>query len=294
MSVAEVVPGPIVREKVSRDTMVQRGFMLIIALYLVITLAFPLYAMLSKAFLTYQFNLEQFNVQASNESGNFNTPAVTMKALNAEVRAFDGDNPSAKSGSRLSPSKLFPEFSFKSPVLYRISGNDETAVFLVGSERHVGTEVVEVDSNTFRRVAILPVQGTGISNFTRYFSTPALFRSIGNSLFIALLSTVITVSLAFWFAYALSRSCMKYKGFFKLVAMAPILVPSLLPGIALIYLFGNQGILKAFLMGNTIYGPIGIVVGSVFFTFPHAMLIIGTALSISCLLYTSPSPRDRG
>ena len=281
MSVAEVVPGPIVREKVSRDTMVQRGFMLIIALYLVITLAFPLYAMLSKAFLTYQFNLEQFNVQASNESGNFNTPAVTMKALNAEVRAFDGDNPSAKSGSRLSPSKLFPEFSFKSPVLYRISGNDETAVFLVGSERHVGTEVVEVDSNTFRRVAILPVQGTGISNFTRYFSTPALSRSIGNSLFIALLSTVITVSLAFWFAYALSRSCMKYKGFFKLVAMAPILVPSLLPGIALIYLFGNQGILKAFLMGNTIYGPIGIVVGSVFFTFPHAMLIIGTALSIS-------------
>ena len=281
MSVAEVVPGPIVREKVSRDTMVQRGFMLIIALYLVITLAFPLYAMLSKAFLTYQFNLEQFNVQASNESGNFNTPAQTMKALNAEVRAFDGDNPSAKSGSRLSPSKLFPEFSFKSPVLYRISGNDETAVFLVGSERHVGTEVVEVDSNTFRRVAILPVQGTGISNFTRYFSTPALSRSIGNSLFIALLSTVITVSLAFWFAYALSRSCMKYKGFFKLVAMAPILVPSLLPGIALIYLFGNQGILKAFLMGNTIYGPIGIVVGSVFFTFPHAMLIIGTALSIS-------------
>ena len=236
---------------------------------------------LSKAFLTYQFNLEQFNVQASNESGNFNTPAVTMKALNAEVRAFDGDNPSAKSGSRLSPSKLFPEFSFKSPVLYRISGNDETAVFLVGSERHVGTEVVEVDSNTFRRVAILPVQGTGISNFTRYFSTPALFRSIGNSLFIALLSTVITVSLAFWFAYALSCSCMKYKGFFKLVAMAPILVPSLLPGIALIYLFGNQGILKAFLMGNTIYGPIGIVLGSVFFTFPHAMLIIGTALSIS-------------
>ena len=281
MSVAEVVPGPIVREKVSRDTMVQRGFMLIIALYLVITLAFPLYAMLSKAFLTYQFNLEQFNVQASNESGNFNTPAQTMKALNAEVRAFDGDNPSAKSGSRLSPSKLFPEFSFKSPVLYRISGNDETAVFLVGSERHVGTEVVEVDSNTFRRVAILPVQGTGISNFTRYFSTPALSRSIGNSLFIALLSTVITVSLAFWFAYALSRSCMKYKGFFKLVAMAPILVPSLLPGIALIYLFGNQGILKAFLMGNTIYGPIGIVVGSVFFTFPHAMLIIGTALSTS-------------
>ena len=81
MSVVEAAPGPIVREKVSRDSMVQRGFMLIIALYLVVTLAFPLYAMLSKAFLTYQFDLAQFTVQASDESGNFNTPAMTMKAV---------------------------------------------------------------------------------------------------------------------------------------------------------------------------------------------------------------------
>ncbi len=281
MSVAELVPGPKIREKVSRDSMVQRGFMLVIALYLVITLAFPLYAMLSKAFSTYQFNLDQFSIQVSDESGNFNTPAMTMRALNEQVGAFDSGDLAAKSGSRLAPTKLFPDFSFKSPVLYRISGNDETAVFLVGSERHAGTEVVEVDSNNFRRVVIRPGKGSGLSNFTRYFSTPALFRSIGNSVFIAVLSTIITVSLAFWFAYALSRSCMKYKGFFRLVAMAPILVPSLLPGIALIYLFGNQGILKAFLLGHSIYGPIGIVVGSVFFTFPHAMLIIGTALSIS-------------
>ena len=43
---------------------------------------------------------------------------------------------------------------------------------------------------------------------------------------------------------------MRFKGFFKLVAMMPILVPSLLPGIALIYLFGNQGMLKSLLMGT--------------------------------------------
>lgn len=213
MSVAEVIPGPIVREKISRDSMVQHGFMLVIALYLVITLAFPLYAMLSKAFSTYQFNLDQFSIQASDDSGSFNTPALTMAALNAQVNVFDSASLGAKSGSRLAPSKLFPDFSFKSPVLYRISGNDETAVFLVGSERHVGTETVELDSNNFRRVVIRPLKGRGITNFTRYFSTPALFQSIGNSVLIATISTIITVSLAFWFAYALSRSCMKYKGF---------------------------------------------------------------------------------
>src|SRR3546814_9817576 len=74
---------------------------------------------------------------------------------------------------------------------------------------------------------------------------------------------------------------MPFKGVFRLIAMAPILVPSLLPGIALVYLFGNQGMLKAFLLGESIYGPIGIVIGSVFFTFPHAMIIITTALAIS-------------
>ena len=87
--------------------------------------------------------------------------------------------------------------------------------------------------------------------------------------------------LAFWFAYALNRSCMRFKGFFRLIAMAPILVPSLLPGIALVYLFGAQGVIKGLLFGASIYGPIGIIIGSVFFTFPHAFLIISTALAIS-------------
>jgi iron(III) transport system permease protein len=74
---------------------------------------------------------------------------------------------------------------------------------------------------------------------------------------------------------------MRFKGLFRLIAMIPILVPSLLPGIALVYLFGNQGMIKGLLFGNDIYGPIGIVMGSVFFTFPHALIIITTALAIS-------------
>jgi len=46
---------------------------------------------------------------------------------------------------------------------------------------------------------------TGLDNYRTYFSTPALFRSIKSSLLIVLLSTLITVSLAFGFAYALTR-----------------------------------------------------------------------------------------
>ncbi|MGH7354350.1 MAG: putative 2-aminoethylphosphonate ABC transporter permease subunit [Candidatus Rokuibacteriota bacterium] len=121
----------------------------------------------------------------------------------------------------------------------------------------------------------------GLANYLRYFSTPALFRSIGNSLYVSILSTVITVPLAFGYAYALTRSCMPLRGLFKTIALVPILVPSLLPGIALVYLFGNQGLLKGLLFGHSIYGPIGIVIAEVFTTFPHALLIILTALSLA-------------
>ena len=117
----------------------------------------------------------------------------------------------------------------------------------------------------------------GLENYSYYFSTPALFYSIYNSLFVAIFTTIITVSLAFIFAYALTRSCMIGKSFFKTIAMIPILVPSLLSGIALVYLFGNQGIIKPLLFGYSIYGPIGIIIAESFYTFPHALLIIMTA-----------------
>ena len=121
----------------------------------------------------------------------------------------------------------------------------------------------------------------GIANYATYFGTPALFYSISNSLFVASLTTLITVVVAFFFAYALTHSHIRLKGWFKAIAMIPILVPSLLPGIALVYLFGNQGMLKALLFGHSIYGPIGIVIAEVFFTLPHAVIIIVTALSIA-------------
>ena len=53
----------------------------------------------------------------------------------------------------------------------------------------------------------------GLANYSLYFNTPALSESIANSFFVAGISTVIVISLAFVYAYALTRTCMKYKGF---------------------------------------------------------------------------------
>ena len=124
-------------------------------------------------------------------------------------------------------------------------------------------------------------QFVGIDNYITYFTTPALVASLWNSIGIALLTTVIVIPLAFSYAYALTRTRMPAKGLFTAIGMLQLFAPSLLSAISLIYIFGNQGFLKQLLFEATIYGPIGIVMAQVFYCFPHAMLILITALSLA-------------
>jgi iron(III) transport system permease protein len=135
----------------------------------------------------------------------------------------------------------------------------------------------------------------GLANYIRYFSEPALSASLWNSMWIAGVSTVITILLAFGYAFALTRSCMPAKGLFKAIALVPLLAPSLLPALALVYLFGNQGMIKGALFGASLYGPIGIIIGEVFFAFPHAVIIIMTALAAADqLLYEAAQAMRAG
>jgi iron(III) transport system permease protein len=119
----------------------------------------------------------------------------------------------------------------------------------------------------------------GLANYIVYFETPALLGSLWNSVWVALVSTAIVLPLAFVYAYALTRSAIPGKGLFQALALIPILAPSLLPAISLIYLFGNQGLFKSLLMGESIYGPLGIIIAQVFYCFPHALMILVTALA---------------
>jgi len=121
----------------------------------------------------------------------------------------------------------------------------------------------------------------GLTNFLEYFSTQSPLYSIGNTFKIGIITTLLVISLTFIYAYALNRSQIPGKKIFKLVAFLPILAPSLMPAISLVYLFGNQGLIKEILMGESIYGPIGIAMGLAFWCFPHALIIINTALSVT-------------
>jgi iron(III) transport system permease protein len=119
----------------------------------------------------------------------------------------------------------------------------------------------------------------GLANYLRYFRTPAIAASITNSLTVSLIAMALTVSLAFVYAYALTRTRMPGRGFFRVVAMLPIFAPSLVLAIAFVYAFGNNGIVTRQTGINIgLYGAKGIVLAEVFYCFPHAMLILVAAL----------------
>ncbi len=128
--------------------------------------------------------------------------------------------------------------------------------------------------------AVLTPEGNwaGSQPFVTLFANINFLPMLGRSLWVSTVTAMVTVPLAYVFAYALQRTCIPFKGLWRGIGLLPLLAPSLLPGIALIYLFGNQGLFKEWMDGS-IYGFWGILLGEVFYTFPHAMMILLSALS---------------
>jgi iron(III) transport system permease protein len=62
---------------------------------------------------------------------------------------------------------------------------------------------------------------------------------------VSALVTAITMPLAFGLCLCADAQCMRFKPLFRGITLVPLLAPSLLSAISLIYWFGNQGVLKA-------------------------------------------------
>ena len=104
----------------------------------------------------------------------------------------------------------------------------------------------------------------GLSVVLGIIGADGFLSMVGRSLTVGVVTMMLVVPCAYAFAYALTRSRIPGKGLLRTIALLPLLAPSLLPGIALVYLLGNQGLLKGLFGGATIYGFWGIVVGEAF------------------------------
>lgn len=102
-----------------------------------------------------------------------------------------------------------------------------------------------------------------------------------NSLSLGLVTAVIATVIGYLFAFAITRTDIKGKGFFKLMATLPIISPPFILSLSIIFLFGKQGLITRQLLGITnsyVYGMKSLIVVQALSFFPVAYLTLSGIL----------------
>lgn len=109
---------------------------------------------------------------------------------------------------------------------------------------------------------------------SRQFGSAAI-----NSLTTALVAASISIILALAIAWAMERTDIRFKAFFSIAFVVPMLIPSISHAFGLVALLGANGLITTALgLKFTIYGFWGIVIGSIMYSFPIAFLMFSSIL----------------
>jgi iron(III) transport system permease protein len=66
---------------------------------------------------------------------------------------------------------------------------------------------------SFFREGVVGLENFTLANYVKYFGTPRIAKSLYNSVYVSLMTMAITTIVAFFFAYALTRTTIRGKGF---------------------------------------------------------------------------------
>ncbi|CAN7652610.1 ABC transporter permease subunit [Acidovorax sp. LjRoot118] len=121
--------------------------------------------------------------------------------------------------------------------------------------------------------------GIGWGNYAALLDTPGVWRALSNSLLLGAVTTAVTLLLAFVVAYGMERTCMPGRNFVGMALALPMLAPSLVLGLGLIFLLGRNGIVGKMLgVRPDVYGFWGLLIADVLYALPQAVLIVRTSL----------------
>lgn len=119
----------------------------------------------------------------------------------------------------------------------------------------------------------------GVSNYLALMNAPGVWRAMWNSLVLGVVTTLVTLALGFIVAYGLECTAMPAKRFISFATSLPVLAPSLVLGLGLIFLLGRNGIVGNLLgVRLNIYGFWGLLIANVLYALPQAILIIRVTL----------------
>src|SRR6059036_2214129 len=123
----------------------------------------------------------------------------------------------------------------------------------------------------------------GPGGYVQFLQEGTWLTPLRNSIQLTLLSTTTAVLLGFVYAYAMVYSNMRWKPFFRLIGILPLLSPPFVVAAAYILLFGPRGIVTYGVFGQTpiIFGLLGIWGVQTIAYFPFAYQLIADVLSRS-------------
>ena len=119
----------------------------------------------------------------------------------------------------------------------------------------------------------------GLQNFREYFSNPLLFSSIGHSLQVSLITATAATVIGLLYAYGITRTGIRGKQAYRYLALLPIFIPTMVHGMALIYLFGRTGLVTTrFGLDIGLYGRTGIILALIVYCLPQSYMVLSVAL----------------
>lgn len=119
----------------------------------------------------------------------------------------------------------------------------------------------------------------GLGNYAALLHAPGILTATRNSLTVSLATTAVCIVLGFAIAYALERTRMRGKWLMRAVLALPLLAPSLVQGLGLLFLLGRNGLVHKWTGWNVdVYGFSGLLLSDVFYALPQAVMILQAAL----------------
>lgn len=129
--------------------------------------------------------------------------------------------------------------------------------------------------------SINTANGISLKYFSELLMEQKFLVAFSNSLEIASISALFSTVIAFILAYSIHYTNINktLKSIIKTIAIAPMFLPTITYGFAIIYSFGKQGLLtKIFDLNIDIYGFNGLLIGYLIYTIPIAFLLIYNAM----------------
>lgn len=120
----------------------------------------------------------------------------------------------------------------------------------------------------------------GMDYYDLYIRDPHFRQALFNTLTVSFWATLVTVLIAFGYAYALKRTRAPVKWLWHSVILLPLFAPSLIQALGVQFLLGRNGVVNRYFGTDfDIYGFWGILISNVLYGLPHAYLVLTVALS---------------